>query len=103
MCVFSVFVVKLYGFCIVSFPNHIFHTRRRNWVWSTAYSIFVQVRQNAGALCILASLKITFHTACQRSISKMDVDRATLAAGCRLGYSIFRKEHKLAVSESAVY
>jgi len=33
----------------------------------------------------------------------MDVDRATLAAAYRLGYSIFRKEHELAVSEFAVY
>ena len=40
-----------------------------------------------------ASSKIAFHIACQQSTSEMDFDRATLAAVCRLGYSIDQKEH----------
>ena len=47
------------------------------------------------------SLKIAFHTVCERSTSEMDVDQATLAAAYRLGISIFQKEH--AVSEFVVY
>ena len=35
-----------------------------------------------------------FHTAYERSTSKIYVDRATLAAAYRLGFSIFRKEHE---------
>ena len=33
----------------------------------------------------------------------MDIDRATLAAMCTLGYSIFQMEHKQAILEFAVY
>ena len=46
------------------------------------------------------------HIAYEWSTSETDIDRATLAtlvAAYRLGYSIFRKEHKQAVSEFAVY
>ena len=37
---------------------------------------------------------IAFHIVCQRSTNEMDIDQATLAATCRLGYSIFQKEHE---------
>ena len=33
----------------------------------------------------------------------MDIDQATLAAMCRLGYSIYRKEHEQAVLEFTVH
>ena len=73
---------------LVSRPH--FSRLPEKWVWSTAYSIFVQVRRNVGAL----SSKIAFHTAYERSTREMDVDRATLATAYRIGLSIFRKEHE---------
>ena len=36
------------------------------------------------------SSTIAFHTSCEQSTSKMDVDWATLAAAYRLGFSTFR-------------
>ena len=81
---------------LVSRPH--FSRPPEKWVWSTAYSIFVQVRRNVGALFFsnltLTSSTIAFHTACERSTSEMDVDRAILAAAYRLGSSIFRNEHE---------
>ena len=47
-------------------------------------------------------MKIAFHIACQRSTSEMDDDWVTLAATYSQGYSIFQKQHELAVSEFAV-
>ena len=35
---------------VVSFPDRILSRPPEKWVWSTAYSIFVQVRRNVGAL-----------------------------------------------------
>ena len=35
---------------LVSFSDHIFRAPPEKWVWSIAYSIFVQVRRNVGAL-----------------------------------------------------
>ena len=40
------------------------------------------------------SLKIAFHIVRQRSTSEMDIDQATLAAVCRLGYCIYQKQHE---------
>ena len=52
----------------------------------TTYSIFIQVRLNAGMMffsnLMLESLKIAFHIARQQSTTEMDIDRATLAAAC---------------------
>ena len=52
----------------------------------TTYSIFIQVRLNAGMMffsnLMLESLKIAFHIARQRSTTEMDIDWATLAAAC---------------------
>ena len=55
-----------------------------------AYSISVEVYQNAVAL-LFSNIMLdgTFHTMCQSSASKMDINWATLATTCRLGYSIF--------------
>ena len=67
------------------------------WVWSTAYSIFVQVRRNVGALFFSNLMFDVIKDCiphCVRSTREMDVDRATLAAVYRLGFSIFRKEHE---------
>ena len=59
-----------------------------------AYSIFNQVRQNAGALFItFGVIKVAFHIAYQWSTSEM-IDRAMLAVVYILGYSIYRKEHE---------
>ena len=73
-------------------PRLHFSCGSAKWVWSTAYSIFVQVRQHSGALffsnltldiiedCIPIS---TLHAI---STSEMDIDQATIAAMYRLGY-----------------
>ena len=58
-----------------------------------AYSIFIQVYQNVGALFFsnlcLTSSNIAFHTACEWSTSEMDVDRAILAATYRQAFLSF--------------
>ena len=38
--------------------------------------------------------KIAFHTVCEQSTSEMDVDRPTLAAAYRLGFSIFQNKQE---------
>ena len=77
---------------LVSFPDRIFRAPPEKWVWSTAYSIFVQVGRNVSALFFSNLMFDVIKDCiphCVRSTREMDVDRATLAAVYRLGFSIF--------------
>ena len=60
---------------LVSFPEHIFVPTRKKWVWSTAYSVFVQVARML-AHCSFLMIDVIKDTMCQQYASNMDVDWA---------------------------
>ena len=71
-----------------------FFAPTRNMVWSTAYSVFVQVCYKAGALIKRStSLKYTSHTLCQHSAGNVDVEWGILAPSRTPGCSIFARIH----------
>ena len=76
---------------------HFLHPPEK-WVWSTAYSIFIQMHQHSSALFfsnLMPDIIEDCIPRCVPTIYQRNIDdQTTLAATYRLGYYIFQKEYK---------